>query len=542
MKNNIAVKVVSVMCACSLLVGCASVKQTAKNAADKVTDTAGNVTHSVTNWASGISEDKFKEGWDYAVGIVGTSVSTAMGSSYITKVTNSINGLKTDINSAMGISRGIAQEAGFAAEKWAADTFNINAVAADTGESAKQLGKNDLASVDVDTSWSEEYSLKYYDNASSTARAQSYTFWEKYCQYAREAKKQGKEALSPEDWMDKNVASDEVNSIYDSLYVGQTRLIPTDQLDDAAKYLNWKATKRGMVDSETQNALAPATRETLDKLADRIKSPSSTESQPLTTDEARAIAELSQKGKFEPSDFGVKLSTIVKPKYLLKQSMKAGITSASIESVLTIAPEIYDIVCKAKKEGKVDKGDLKTTGVDGAIAGSEGFVEGAVSNAIVVACKSGKLGKAYKDVNPSVVGALTVCTVDAIRYGYSLSKGKISPADYGNLVAEEAVVSLLGVGGATMITALLPGIPFVALLGSMAGSMVAATGYEMTKTMVLEVADNGGFADVTSKGLNGTVNVAKNAVKKLDFKNKKTDSDNVKVTTLNDGTIKVSKA
>ena len=67
MKNNIAVKVVSVMCACSLLVGCASVKQTAKNAADKVTDTAGNVTHSVTNWASGISEDKFKEGWDYAV-------------------------------------------------------------------------------------------------------------------------------------------------------------------------------------------------------------------------------------------------------------------------------------------------------------------------------------------------------------------------------------------------------------------------------------------------------------------------------------------
>ena len=64
----------------------------------------------------------------------------------------------------------------------------------------------------------------------------------------------------------------------------------------------------------------------------------------------------------------------------------------------------------------------------------------------------------------------------------------------------------------------------------------------MTKTMVLEVADNGGFAAVTSKGLNGTVNVAKNAVKKLDFKNKKTDSDNVKVTTLNDGTIKVSKA
>ena len=124
-----------------------------KDIASSAKDTAINAKDAVVEWYKGIDLSKFKDGWDAAVDWAGSAYAATMSSELVANVGTAINNFKVDMNAAYGFARGIAQEAGFAAEKWMADTFNIDAAARGSSYSAETVNSHGLGSTDVTTNY-----------------------------------------------------------------------------------------------------------------------------------------------------------------------------------------------------------------------------------------------------------------------------------------------------------------------------------------------------------------------------------------------------
>ena len=214
----------------------------ASSIASSAGDTLSSAKDSVETWYNGIDFAKFKAGWDAAVDWMGAAYSAAASSTflqtdYIQSVAGAINDLEVSINSAYGSARGIAQEAGFAAEKWTAGTFNIDAAARGSAARAEVVGSNELGSVDVATSYGEDASLKYYKTGAASGKAQAKTIVEAYTEYARG----NPDAKSMGEYMDSKGYDYETQSGLLPLYDGQTRIIPTDQMPAIASPLRLSA-------------------------------------------------------------------------------------------------------------------------------------------------------------------------------------------------------------------------------------------------------------------------------------------------------------
>lgn len=336
-------------------------KNTASNVVDTVKEKATEVKDKVVDWYEQVDLSKVEEGWNHAVDFLSSTYASAMGSQYVQEVGNVINMMKTHINEAMGSARTVASEAGFAAEKWVADTFSIDAVAGGSAYRADVVGSNGLASVDVSTNYGENASLKYYKTANGSASAQAKNIIEKYNEYANGVDS----PMSLEQYLDnRGFNKNDLDALYASIYEGQTRIIPSDQLAAAKDYLNGKINKS---DDILKNK---AYVETLDNLKDRLVAPDGTSSKPMTYDEMQAVAELAQNGDFKPEDFGITTSQIITPKYLIKQSVISGLTAASLNMAFSIGPDVFSIIKEAALGNGIDDEKLKEVGIDGVLSGS----------------------------------------------------------------------------------------------------------------------------------------------------------------------------
>ena len=311
----------------------------------------------ICGWVTSIDTKKFQDGWDIASKYVTSNISAQMGSDYVKSVQNAITNAQNSIRNTVNNNRTLASNAGFVAEEWATSTFNIDATAKGSKYTAERPASNGKASADVVISngkTTQEIGLKYYKDGTSTAKAQSKSIIQNYNEYLAKAEKSGTEIMSFTEYLDANVklkeAYEVLHSEYASEYAGQTRLIPADQMDDAAAYLKKKIGKESSKDSIARKELAKGYKDTLDNLADKITAKDGTQSIPLTEEEAKALVDLCENGDFDIEDFkGIKTSQIIKPKYILKQSMIAGGQAASLEVALTVGPEVYAISAKFKQ-------------------------------------------------------------------------------------------------------------------------------------------------------------------------------------------------
>lgn len=272
---------------------------TACDVVETAKDKAESAKDGVVEWYESLDFSKFEEGWNNSKEFVGSQYSAVVSSEYVASVQASITQLKTDINSAAGSARGTAQEAGFLAEQWATDTFNINAVANGSSERATTVGSNELGSPDVATTYGENASLKYYQTAKGSAEQQAKDLLSRYYEYCSKSKnpKSFAEYINDNGY-DPNTM-DELMASATPLYDGQTRIIPSDQLAAAKAYL------RGEIKTISANGdTSPVLQETLDHLSDRLRAPDGTESVPLTYEEIQAISELAlERNLFEISKF-----------------------------------------------------------------------------------------------------------------------------------------------------------------------------------------------------------------------------------------------
>ena len=545
-----------------------NVEKAAKDAAGTVKDKASDVGNTITegtskaidsassaasaagsnikNYISNIDTAKFKSGWDYASKYTGTAIAAINGQAYVNSVqstiTNISSNMQSELNSKVISNRTIQQDAGFAAEIWHTNTFNIDAALNGSDYNAVRPDSKAKASADITvngTNYSQDYSLKYYKDASSSANAQAKTFYEDYRQYASKAQRNGNQVMTAEEYLAQY--DKPLDSLYDSLYSGQEKLIPSDQLDDAKAYLNKKKNKMSTSESLERQKFSPELQESLDSLASRVEAPDGTSSKPLTEAEAKELVQLTRDGDLNLEDFRINPAQLITPKYILKQSINAGTQAAIISTAFAIGPDIYSIIVDAAKNGKVDESALKQAGIEGVLAGSEGFVEGSVSCAIVIACQSGKFGSAYTNIAPETVGTLTVLTIDAIRFGYQLSSGQITDTEYADLMAQNIIIAIASQTTGALLQALFPFLPFAYVAGSMAGAMVASAGYSAGKDIILEMRGENGFETVVPETLSSGKSLANNIMSNINITDTLSNFQQMAVSTIGNGKILVQK-
>lgn len=528
---------------CIGLVGCSleDAIDTASSTAEAVGKTATGIKDSVVEWYSSVDFTKFQEGWEIATQYANAQYSAAISSEYIANVATEIQKLKTDINASIDTTRGTAQEAGFLAEKWVSDTFNIDAVANGSEHRANVKGSNKFGSVDVSTDYGENASLKYYKDAKGSVNAQAKTLIESYHEYCSSTSLDNPLTLT--EYLDeRGYDSSTQEALLASVYEGQARIIPSDQLAEATAYIQGRIDKLSTIDGPVAEGRVLSYRETLDHLKDRLSAPDGTESKPLSREEAQAIAELAKSGDFKPEDFGIKVSAVISPKYVVKQAIGTGLETATLNTALTVGPELYSIFVEAAKKGKLDESALKETGITGLLVSSEGFLEGSICHFVTAMCQSGTWGEALKSADPSIVAVLTCTIIEAAIRGYDLSQGKISAEEYGNVMVDRLMIGLLAVPISEVFMALLPVSKLAMMVGCMAGGMLAYVGYTFAKEIVMDIVDGGGFEAIIPVDVADTMSVAKERIASLNFDEKVSSAKEFAISTLSDGYIHISEA
>lgn len=331
--------------------------------------------------------------------------------------------------------------------------------------------------------------MKYISTAEKSANEQAKNILEKYGDYC--SKTSPEKRMSIDEYVGK-VDWDQYPETYWSVYKDQQRVIPKEQLKDAQKHIEKLIEQESGKASAHRQAKADGYKETLENLSDRLKAADGTESIPLSNAEAEAIAEASKEGKFKPSDYGVTTDAVVKPKYIVNQSLKAGGQSAIMEVAMQTGPQIYQIVKTLIDEDKLDENQLKETGFSALNAGAMGFLEGSVSNSILIMCESGKLGKAFTGASPQTIGNLTVIMLDAFVYGYKFYSGKITADEYADMLTEEIIIAVASQSAGTVAQLLIP-LPGVYFAASLAASLYVSANYTQGKEFVLALTDDYGF-------------------------------------------------
>ena len=228
----------------------------------------------------------------------------------------------------------------------------------------------------------------------------------------------------------------------------------------------------------------------------KIEDGEGVESIPLSTNDAKKIAELSKEGlvtEEELKKLGISTENIVKFEYILKESFKAGLTALQITLVLKLAPEIYKAINYLINNGEIDINQFKKLGIESLKSGSEAFLRGTIAATITGACKAGLWGESLKSINPTIIGTLTVFTLDIIKNSFKVAQGKMSRQELVNEMTKEMFIlsCSLGVGILSQTFINIPVFSF--MIGNFVGSILGAFVYDKVYNIALSFCIDTGF-------------------------------------------------
>lgn len=438
------------------------------------------------------SQQDMQVGWDYAEEMLGAEAGAQMGSRYIQDVDACIQELADQINSKNGFATDPSRLKGFVAEDWHAGTFNIVAALRNSRNRAHVEGSTQHASVDISTSFGENFSLKYYATGEKSVLNQAKDVIQAYCEYYNKSSASTK--MTFDEYLSRYGYSKDMNELLKSVYYGQGRIIPSDQLQDAVAFLKQQIAKESMKDGINRAAVCAKYEETLSRLSDRIRDGKGVESIPLTKEEAEAIAALCKEGKFRPEDFGISMVSLVKPEFILQQAMKAGASAAIMTLVFELAPYVFRTIMHLIREGEISLDDLRETGLNAISGSAEGFLRGAVSSAITVAARSGQLGESLMTIDAGVVGAITFLVISTAKNSFLVATGKMTGKEMGVELSKGILVSGMSLAGGAVGQLVMPELPVLGyMLGSLVGSLAASAVIFTSEHLLLAFCVRNGF-------------------------------------------------
>ena len=311
-----------------------------------------------------------KYGWDFMAQMLGADLASqsafaeymeniALNESInlqnirIQEINDAIDRLAQSINEHPHINLNVEQFKGFVAEEWHAGTFNIDALRKESEHRAWTLQDNGYGSVDVETNFGKEYSLKYSNTAKDAENMQA--------------------ALNGDTRLPK--------------YQGQERLIASEQVEEAKSW----AHRRSLKDIENRPDVSKSHMDTEEHLVGKISDGEGVESSDLSIKEAKRIAKEAKDGGVDLEKRGYVKDPLldeVRINYV-NQAMKAGLTAATITAITQIVPELYKAVDYLIKHGEIDLNGLKKSGQKVISASGEAFLRGSVAYGVEMAIQNG---------------------------------------------------------------------------------------------------------------------------------------------------------
>ncbi len=181
-----------------------------------------------------------------------------------------------------------------------------------------------------------------------------------------------------------------------------------------------------------------------------------------------------------------------KNQFLLSESFKAGLTSATIAMAFKMVPEIVKGINRLKSDGEITNNDIKSFALAGVGSALDGFLRGSIASYLYIYINLNKSGSFNLLKEPSVIGSLVFITIETVRNSIKVALGKMSAREMGlsflDSIASSAIFT------ASMLTSkiLIP-IPVVGyLVGSLIGSTLCLT-YSICKNKFISFCIDTGF-------------------------------------------------
>ena len=445
-----------------------------------------------------VMNTSFTDGYNYFIehskAYVGADVASMLNQPYLNKIETEIQRLTDAINSYKG--NGNSSLHGYLAEEWHTHTFNIDAAAKRTVESARVLSDevHNLGSVDVITSFGEDFSLKFYKDGSHSAYAQAVSLEDRYRKFIS-----GKDNPPTREEYLLSKGLDPNTDMSLPLYAGQARLIPSDQIEDAIEALKRKIAHDASIPERQE--WVHRYQDTLDKLTDYIESPEGTQSMRLTFEQSKTLQTLGKEGKFDPEQFEVKIVLAEKADkwFLCQNVLKAGLNAAWIAALLKAAPAMIECVKSLVKDGYITTEDITQIGLDIKNGAVDGFLKGLFCAAITTSAELGYLGHVLQSASHATesfapgVAAVVVLFLQAVSDSVHLAKGDMTKQEFAYNLEKNAYIT---VGALSMGFALqsVINIPIVSyMLGSMIGSVLGGLIFEAKECFFMSICIEHGY-------------------------------------------------
>lgn len=379
----------------------------------------------------------------------------------IIEIHREIENLRKSINEHTYVNTPVDIFKGYATEEWHAHTFNIDAMRHDSTHRAKTLHENTFGSVDIDTDFGKQYSLKYSNTAKDAENMQA--------------------IIDMESGRPK--------------YEGQERLIAAEQVEEAK---NW-AEKRRLKDAYSRPKVSFSHEDTEKHLVGKISDGEGNESLELTNKEAKKIAAEAKKGKFDPEKHGISKDPLIEKAKInyVNGALKAGLSAAAITAIMELVPELYKSVDYLIKNGYIDKEEIKKSGGKVISASGESFLTGSVAYIVDMAVDHGLLGDALKEADPSLVGAVVTIILGTVKDSIYVASGKITSREMGARFVDRLILTSgcfvsMKIGGA-IAQALFPELPGIGYaIGSLLGCVIAVV-YNIGKKKLISFCVDTGF-------------------------------------------------
>jgi hypothetical protein len=259
-------------------------------------------------------------------------------------------------------------------------------------------------------------------------------------------------------------------------YGPQDRLIPTDQMDEAHRYLDRQILKDYATGRDNRIENAKELEQIQGKVADRVRYEDA-KSEPLTRHEAEAKLKAARRG--QAIDVQPQLDTAT----IVEESLRSGAIAAGVTISVYLAPRLYNVLVQRHRTGEWPSEVLRSVFHRMGGVTAEASVRAAFATSITMSAKAGLLGQAARSLDPSLIGTLTFLAVEGAKDFTRHAQGRLTGAQYANRTMLKAITATAGVYGAAIGQAVIP-IPIVgAMIGAMVGSLAAQQGYQFVETL-----------------------------------------------------------
>lgn len=438
--------------------------------------------------------EKFKEGFQFVSENLAAGSGKIHTNQWINDYESELSGMiKTMMDSTMNSKLPLDKQQGFNFEDWHTRTLRLSQVLNHHDKSAYTPKVNTFGSADVVAN-GNEYQLKSYENAGKTYRAFSETPYERYMRIKANAEKNGKAFMSKDEYY--KINGYDIKNEHMSIYNGQGKIIPKDQLDKAIDLLNRRIAKANATQNYEQ---AARYQEVLNSLNDKIVNGKDS-SVSISHSDILKITELAKKGdekelrKFCEEELGISFKKMVTNAQIAKEAIYAGLNAAVVSLVLSVAPVIINGISMLINEGEIDSNQFAELGYNSLSGAAKGFINGSITSALVTCCKAEKFGAELAKIDGTVISAFVVITIGTIEASIKCAAGKIDKTEMIEEICRLYIVTGFSTGTGMLFASIIPSLSaFAYMLGSFVGGLIGNYVFETGKKLLMSLCIESGF-------------------------------------------------